>query len=65
MEVVWHWEEEPLGTAGALKVVPGLEGTFIAMNGDVLTNLDYAELVRFHHERGASLPLPCIPAVSK
>jgi NDP-sugar pyrophosphorylase family protein len=55
MELNWHWEEQPLGTAGALNVVPDLQGTFIAMNGDVLTNLDYAELVRFHHEREAAL----------
>jgi NDP-mannose synthase len=51
----WHWEDEPLGTAGALTVVPELDETFIAMNGDILTTLDYAELVRFHRERGAAL----------
>jgi NDP-sugar pyrophosphorylase family protein len=55
IELDWHWEDEPLGTAGALKVVPGLDNTFIAMNGDVLTTLDYAELVRFHRERSAIL----------
>jgi NDP-mannose synthase len=51
----WHWEDEPLGTAGALTVVPELDETFIAMNGDILTTLDYAALVRFHRERGAAL----------
>jgi NDP-mannose synthase len=55
IELDYHWEQEPLGTAGALKVVPGLDETFIAMNGDVLTTLDYAELVRFHRERSATL----------
>ena len=55
IELDYHWEQEPLGTAGALKVVPGLDETFIAMNGDVLTTLDYAELVRFHRESGATL----------
>ena len=55
LELRWHWEEEPLGTAGALRLVPDLGGTFIAMNGDVLTTLDYAELVRFHEASGAAL----------
>ena len=45
LELRWHWEDEPLGTAGALKVVPDLDETFIAMNGDILTTLDYAALV--------------------
>ena len=46
LELDWHWEpEEPLGTAGALRVVPGLDGTFLAMNGDILTTLDYGALV--------------------
>ena len=55
MQLRWHWEDEPLGTAGALQVVPDLEGTFIAMNGDVLTTLDYADLVEHHRASGAIL----------
>jgi NDP-sugar pyrophosphorylase family protein len=58
LELDWHWEpDEPLGTAGALRVVPGLEGTFLAMNGDVLTTLDYAKLVEHHHAQGAALTI--------
>lgn len=55
LELRWHWEEEPMGTAGALSVVPDLDETFIAMNGDILTTLDYRALVRFHRDRGAIL----------
>jgi NDP-sugar pyrophosphorylase family protein len=55
MELRWHWEDEPLGTAGALRIVPDLDETFIAMNGDVLTTIDYADLVRHHRESGAAL----------
>jgi len=55
LELRWHWEEEPLGTAGALRLVPNLRGTFIAMNGDILTTLDYGELVRFHEASEAAL----------
>jgi len=35
--------------------VPDLEGTFIAMNGDVLTTLDYRALVDYHIAQHASL----------
>lgn len=55
LELAWHWEDEPLGTAGALKVVPDLDETFIAMNGDILTTLDYGALVAHHREQGATL----------
>jgi NDP-sugar pyrophosphorylase family protein len=55
LELVWHWEDQPLGTAGALKVVEDLQETFIAMNGDILTTLDYGDLMRFHRGRGAAL----------
>ena len=55
LELRWHWEDEPLGTAGALATVPGLDETFIAMNGDVLTTLDYRELIQYHREHDAVL----------
>ena len=53
----FHYEDEPLGTAGALTVVPGLSGTFLAMNGDILTTLDYRALLAHHAERGAALTI--------
>jgi NDP-sugar pyrophosphorylase family protein len=49
----FHWEDEPLGTAGALRLVPDLDPTFIVMNGDLLTNLDYRALIEYHHEQKA------------
>jgi NDP-mannose synthase len=55
VQLRFHWESEPLGTAGALAMVPDLEGTFIVMNGDVLTTLDYRKLLAAHHEQGAAL----------
>jgi NDP-sugar pyrophosphorylase family protein len=57
IQLAFHWEDEPLGTAGALRMVPDLEGTFIAMNGDVLTTLDYADLVAFHRRQDAALTI--------
>jgi NDP-mannose synthase len=57
LRLAFHWENEPLGTAGALRTVSDLEGTFIVMNGDVLTTLDYDDLVRFHHRQEAALTI--------
>jgi NDP-mannose synthase len=47
------YEEEPLGTAGALRNVEGLDDSFIALNGDILTTLDFAGLVATHRQEGA------------
>ena len=41
-------EETPLGTAGPLAHIPGLDETFLVMNGDLLTTLDYGELLAYH-----------------
>jgi NDP-mannose synthase len=47
------YEDEPLGTAGALGNIPVPEGTFLALNGDILTTLSFAELIDFHASSGA------------
>jgi NDP-sugar pyrophosphorylase family protein len=41
-------EERPTGTAGSLSSVPGLAETFLVMNGDILTNLNYRALLDYH-----------------
>jgi NDP-sugar pyrophosphorylase family protein len=50
-------EESALGTAGPLRLVPGLSASFIAMNGDVLTTLDYNALLEHHREHGNLLTI--------
>jgi len=47
------YEESPLGTAGALKNIDSPTGTFLAMNGDILTTLSFAELAAAHERSGA------------
>ena len=44
-------EERPMGTAGPLKNIADLPESFLVMNGDLLTDLDYAELMRRHVEQ--------------
>ncbi len=49
-------EEVPLGTLGpVLQVLDQLPEQFLVMNGDVLTDLDYADLMRKHRAAGAPL----------
>jgi NDP-mannose synthase len=50
-------ESEPTGTAGSLARVPSLDRTFLAMNGDLLTNLDFNALVDFHRAQNALLTI--------
>lgn len=50
-------ETVPLGTAGPLRLVPEMTDSFIVLNGDVLTTLDLAELVREHKESGNLLTI--------
>ena len=57
LELRFHWEKEPLGTAGALRIVDDLQGTFLVMNGDILTSLDYSALVDYHKDQGAALTI--------
>jgi NDP-mannose synthase len=46
-------EEQPLGTAGPISLVPDLTDTFLVMNGDLLTTIDYTAMLKYHKERGA------------
>lgn len=46
-------ETTPLGTAGPLSLIPGLDSTFLVMNGDLLTTLDFGRLLAFHREQEA------------
>lgn len=47
------YEDEPLGTAGALGGLQDVKEPFLAMNGDILTDLDFGELLRAHADSGA------------
>jgi mannose-1-phosphate guanylyltransferase len=59
-------EPEPLGTAGAIRFAADalgdeLEQRFLALNGDVLTDLDLSALLRAHDEWGAAATIGLHP----
>lgn len=47
-------EDAPAGTAGPIALVDGLEDTFLVMNGDLLTTIDYSDLLQRHRDSGAA-----------
>jgi NDP-sugar pyrophosphorylase family protein len=53
LRISYSYEDKPLGTAGPLSLVPGLNETFLVTNGDVLTTLNLNELLAFHKRNGA------------
>ena len=54
--ITWITETEPLGTGGAIvNALEALGGEpFLALNGDILTDLDLTAMVAMHGERGAA-----------
>jgi NDP-sugar pyrophosphorylase family protein len=57
LDITYVNEETPLGTAGPLRHVPELESTFIVMNGDILSTLDFTDLVNEHIQAGNALTI--------
>jgi NDP-sugar pyrophosphorylase family protein len=54
LSIDYFREEEPLGTVGSLAFLEGLDHDFLVMNGDVLTDIDYAALLARHSESDAT-----------
>jgi NDP-sugar pyrophosphorylase family protein len=56
--ITYSKEDEPLGTIGPLHLVADqLPDSFLVMNGDILTRLDYRACMTSHRESGAKLTL--------
>ncbi len=53
VSIDYSQELEPLGTAAPLRLVDGLDETFLVLNGDLLTDVDIPRMVAFHRQRGA------------
>ena len=50
-------EDEPLGTAGALGLVGASEEPLLVLNGDILTQVDFADMLAFHREMEAEMTI--------
>ena len=48
LKIDYSEESIPLGTMGPLKNIKNLPENFLVMNGDIITDLNYAEFYEFH-----------------
>jgi len=48
-------EDHPMGTAGGLKKMKRPDGTFLVINGDILTGVPFQEMLVYHRKHGAVL----------
>lgn len=53
VRLTYSREDQPLGTAGPISLIPNLKETFLVMNGDLLTTIDYSAMWAYHKQRGA------------
>ena len=56
-QISYVQEDEPLGTAGPLRLIPRPESSFLVMNGDVLTTLDFRRLLEQHRRTGSAMTI--------
>lgn len=62
VRMVYAIEESPLGTAGSVRnAMDELDERFLVISGDVLTDIDLGEMVRFHEEKGALATIGLVP----
>jgi NDP-mannose synthase len=53
LEISYTHEDMPLGTIGPLRLIEDLDDTFLVMNGDILTDIDYTKLTNSHRKNKA------------
>lgn len=57
IEIDYSLEDKPLGTIAPLRLIKDLPEHFIVMNGDTLTDIDYAALYQAHIGSGKPLTI--------
>jgi mannose-1-phosphate guanylyltransferase len=54
-------EETPLGTGGAIKNAESFfDDTFLILNSDIVSDIDYADLIKYHKRRRAQVTIASI-----
>jgi dTDP-glucose pyrophosphorylase len=61
VEINYVTERDPLGTAGALALIPHAGKTTLVMNGDILTRIDFRAMYDFHSDHDAELTVAVCP----
>jgi len=53
LDIAYVHEDTPLGTIGPLRLIEQLDDTFLVMNGDILTDISYPDLIASHKKNKA------------
>jgi len=53
LDITYVHEDTPLGTIGPLRLIEDLDDTFLVMNGDILTDISYPDLIASHKKNMA------------
>jgi dTDP-glucose pyrophosphorylase len=62
MHIHYVEEQDALGTAGALRLIPSFEhDSVLLMNSDLMTNINYEDFFLFFQKEQADLAVACIP----
>lgn len=61
IDIRYVTEEQPLGTAGALSLMPPPDRPLLVMNGDILTRVNFQQMYAFHREHHADLTVGVRP----
>ena len=59
LNISYSGEEAPLGTAAPIGLMNDLTDPVIVMNGDLLTTLDFTEMLAFHEKEKADVTIGC------
>lgn len=58
MDLTYAYETQPLGSGGAIvSAAAGWNETFLAVNGDIISDIDISDFVQLHADRAAAITL--------
>ena len=57
VKITYSMETEPLGTAGPIAFIPDFKSSLLVMNGDVLTSLNFRNLISYHKKNKAKMTI--------
>ena len=55
--ISFSYQTELLGTAGPISIIPELDEPFLVINGDMLTDIDFSGMMKFHKSSGGIMTL--------
>ena len=61
IKLTYSYEQTPLGTAGPLSLINGLDDTIFVTNGDVLTTLNFSHMLAWHRKKRAAATIATHP----